>query len=108
MKNESDEYAIFFSRIGLAQNWRRRGMFDEVAFIFPNAPSIPITVVRWASFATPFVLFNKSILMKLRWLTGRRHDYAWMVWLYSAPSQRMSNPLFLPFAITHDTVLLKK
>ncbi|KAJ5263324.1 Phospholipase/carboxylesterase [Penicillium angulare] len=28
----------------LAQNWRRRGKFDEVAFIFPNAPDIPITV----------------------------------------------------------------
>ncbi|MCJ1403602.1 hypothetical protein MMC11_006825 [Xylographa trunciseda] len=28
----------------LAQNWRRRGKFEEVAFIFPNAPSIPITV----------------------------------------------------------------
>lgn len=32
-------------RMSLAQNWRRRGMFDEVAFIFPNAPMIPITVV---------------------------------------------------------------
>ncbi|KAF7595009.1 hypothetical protein BBP40_007610 [Aspergillus hancockii] len=30
--------------MGLAQNWRRRGMFDEVTFIFPNAPAIPITV----------------------------------------------------------------
>ncbi|PLN86102.1 acyl-protein thioesterase 1 [Aspergillus taichungensis] len=30
--------------MGLAQNWRRRGMYDEVAFIFPNAPMIPITV----------------------------------------------------------------
>ncbi|KAH8431555.1 palmitoyl-(protein) hydrolase [Aspergillus melleus] len=30
--------------MALAQNWRRRGMFDEVAFIFPNAPMIPITV----------------------------------------------------------------
>ncbi|CAI7567969.1 Phospholipase/carboxylesterase [Penicillium manginii] len=30
--------------MALAQNWRRRGMFDEVKFIFPNAPSIPITV----------------------------------------------------------------
>jgi hypothetical protein len=28
----------------LAQNWRRRGLFDEVTFIFPNAPMIPITV----------------------------------------------------------------
>jgi hypothetical protein len=31
----------------LAQNWRRRGLFDEVTFIFPNAPMIPITVVRF-------------------------------------------------------------
>ncbi|PYI03474.1 Phospholipase/carboxylesterase [Aspergillus sclerotiicarbonarius CBS 121057] len=30
--------------MALAQNWRRRGMFDEVVFIFPNAPMIPITV----------------------------------------------------------------
>ncbi|KAL1965205.1 hypothetical protein VTN77DRAFT_5959 [Rasamsonia byssochlamydoides] len=30
--------------MGLAQNWRRRGKFDEVSFIFPNAPMIPITV----------------------------------------------------------------
>ncbi|KAI1977034.1 hypothetical protein LOZ55_003821 [Ophidiomyces ophidiicola] len=28
----------------LASNWRRRGLFEEVSFIFPNAPSIPITV----------------------------------------------------------------
>ena len=34
------------NRMSLAQNWRRRGLFDEVAFIFPNAPMIPITVVR--------------------------------------------------------------
>jgi len=30
--------------MALAQNWRRRGKFEEVAFIFPNAPMIPITV----------------------------------------------------------------
>ncbi|KAE8359211.1 Phospholipase/carboxylesterase/thioesterase [Aspergillus caelatus] len=30
--------------MGLAQNWRRRGLFEEVTFIFPNAPMIPITV----------------------------------------------------------------
>jgi hypothetical protein len=33
------------SRVGLAENWRRRGKFEEIKFIFPNAPSIPITVV---------------------------------------------------------------
>ncbi|KAJ5732449.1 Phospholipase/carboxylesterase [Penicillium malachiteum] len=30
--------------MALASNWRRRGKFDEVSFIFPNAPNIPITV----------------------------------------------------------------
>lgn len=30
----------------MAENYRRRGKFEEVAFIFPNAPNIPITVVR--------------------------------------------------------------
>ena len=29
----------------MAENYRRRGKFEEVAFIFPNAPTIPITVV---------------------------------------------------------------
>ncbi|KAJ6113330.1 Phospholipase/carboxylesterase/thioesterase [Penicillium sp. IBT 18751x] len=28
----------------LARTWRRRGKFEEVTFIFPNAPAIPITV----------------------------------------------------------------
>ncbi|KAL9051725.1 MAG: hypothetical protein Q9162_005827 [Coniocarpon cinnabarinum] len=27
----------------LAENWRRRGKFEEVAFVFPSAPTIPIT-----------------------------------------------------------------
>ena len=31
--------------ITLAENWRRRAKFEEVKFIFPNAPTIPITVV---------------------------------------------------------------
>ncbi|TVY84436.1 Acyl-protein thioesterase [Lachnellula suecica] len=30
--------------VSLAENWRRRSKFDEVKFIFPNAPNIPITV----------------------------------------------------------------
>ncbi|RMZ92612.1 hypothetical protein DV736_g153, partial [Chaetothyriales sp. CBS 134916] len=30
--------------VSLAENWRRRGKFDEVKFIFPNAPVIPITI----------------------------------------------------------------
>lgn len=37
--------AAITGRMSLAQNWRRRGKFDEVSFIFPNAPVIPITVV---------------------------------------------------------------
>ncbi|KAK0650179.1 Acyl-protein thioesterase 1 [Lasiodiplodia hormozganensis] len=28
----------------LAENWRRRNKFEEVSFIFPSAPSIPITI----------------------------------------------------------------
>ncbi|KAK2746500.1 hypothetical protein FQN57_003126 [Myotisia sp. PD_48] len=28
----------------IAQNWRRRGLFNEVSFVFPNAPSIPISI----------------------------------------------------------------
>ena len=32
--------------VSLAQNFRRRSKFEEVKFIFPNAPNIPITVVR--------------------------------------------------------------
>lgn len=28
----------------VAENFRRRGKFEEIAFVFPNAPSIPITV----------------------------------------------------------------
>ncbi|KAL8974257.1 MAG: hypothetical protein Q9197_001510 [Variospora fuerteventurae] len=28
----------------IAENYRRRSKFDEVAFIFPNAPTIPVTV----------------------------------------------------------------
>ncbi|KAK8216074.1 Phospholipase/carboxylesterase/thioesterase [Phyllosticta capitalensis] len=28
----------------LAENWRRRNKFEEVSFIFPNAPHIPITI----------------------------------------------------------------
>jgi Phospholipase/Carboxylesterase len=32
--------------VGLAENWRRRQKFEEVKFIFPNAPAMPITIVR--------------------------------------------------------------
>ncbi|KAF2116673.1 acyl-protein thioesterase 1 [Lophiotrema nucula] len=30
--------------IFLAENWRRRSKFEEVKFVFPNAPNIPITL----------------------------------------------------------------
>ncbi|KAL8939601.1 MAG: hypothetical protein Q9211_002671 [Gyalolechia sp. 1 TL-2023] len=35
----------------MAENYRRRGKFEEVAFIFPNAPSIPITVIAFDDLA---------------------------------------------------------
>ena len=28
----------------IAENFRRRGKFSECAFVFPNAPTIPVTV----------------------------------------------------------------
>jgi hypothetical protein len=39
-------------RIFLAENWRRRSKFEEVQFIFPSAPSIPVTLVGTLSMAT--------------------------------------------------------
>jgi len=32
--------------IWLAENWRKRNKFEEVKFVFPNAPTIPITLNR--------------------------------------------------------------
>lgn len=32
------------NRLFLAENWRRRNKFEEISFVFPNAPNIPITV----------------------------------------------------------------
>jgi hypothetical protein len=32
-------------RLFLAENYRRRSVLEEVAFVFPNAPNIPITLV---------------------------------------------------------------
>jgi predicted esterase len=31
--------------VDFAENWRRRSMFNETKFVFPNAPMIPITIV---------------------------------------------------------------
>jgi hypothetical protein len=45
MSLSPDHQCLISNRMSLAQTWRRRGKFDEVAFIFPNAPDIPITVV---------------------------------------------------------------
>ncbi|KAI9795310.1 MAG: hypothetical protein M1835_006025 [Candelina submexicana] len=38
--------SIVLTWVGLAENWRRRGRFEEVSFVFPNAPNIPITVTK--------------------------------------------------------------
>ncbi|KIW96737.1 uncharacterized protein Z519_02128 [Cladophialophora bantiana CBS 173.52] len=35
---------LIAARVSLAETWRRRGKFEDVKFVFPNAPSIPITV----------------------------------------------------------------
>jgi hypothetical protein len=43
-------------RIFLAENWRRRSKFEEVSFIFPNAPNIPITLVRASTVSVPYLL----------------------------------------------------
>ena len=37
---------LTISRMPVAENFRRRGRFEEIAFVFPNAPTIPITVVH--------------------------------------------------------------
>ncbi|KAL8908098.1 MAG: hypothetical protein Q9171_005592 [Xanthocarpia ochracea] len=35
----------------MAENYRKRGIFEEVAFVFPNAPTIPITVIAFNDLA---------------------------------------------------------
>jgi len=47
--------------VGLAENWRRRQKFEEVKFIFPNAPAIPITVVCPSTLRLPLYLPTISI-----------------------------------------------
>ena len=42
-------------RIFLAENWRRRSKFEEVSFIFPNAPNIPITLVAISTILEPAI-----------------------------------------------------
>lgn len=70
--------------MALAQNWRRRGKFDEVAFIFPNAPMIPITVV-WR---LPARSYGGHELMK----TELRHEHARMV-RHCQTGSRCESPL---------------
>lgn len=36
-----------YCRMPIAENFRRRGKFEDISFIFPNAPVIPITVVSF-------------------------------------------------------------
>jgi len=45
LKKTSASIVILY-RLFVAENYRRRSVFDEVAFVFPNAPNIPITLVR--------------------------------------------------------------
>lgn len=52
MSHHPSDKPLIRSRMSLAENWRRRGKFEEVAFIFPNAPTIPITVVCLTSIRT--------------------------------------------------------
>lgn len=66
------------NRMSLAQNWRRRGMFDEIAFVFPNAPMIPITVVCLVNWSTETWLSRIIEDVEL-W-----HVHAWVVRSYQA------------------------
>lgn len=47
--------------VSLAENWRRRQKFEEVKFIFPNAPNIPITVVSTSSLHAYTIMANSAI-----------------------------------------------
>jgi hypothetical protein len=44
----------------IAENFRRRGKFEEIAFVFPNAPTIPITVV-WFHFPYTYMNYKTDI-----------------------------------------------
>lgn len=54
--------------VSLAQNFRRRSKFEEVKFIFPNAPNIPITVVC--------ILDNTLLLVRLTKKKSLEHGHA--------------------------------
>lgn len=59
--------------VSLAENWRRREKFQEVKFIFPNAPAIPISVVRQLKHLEQVGAF------KLMGLSELWHDHAGLV-----------------------------
>lgn len=51
-----DEMTDSLHRVWLAENWRRRNKFEEVSFIFPSAPMLPITLVSLACRGTRPIL----------------------------------------------------
>ena len=86
-------------RVGLAENWRRRGKFDDVKFIFPNAPSIPITVVRTGPATLP-VLVNRPADLSSHFAEFRRVN-ARLV-RHSKASQRRPQPTLPPKPADHE------
>jgi predicted esterase len=60
--------------VDLAENWRRREKFNEVKFIFPNAPTIPITAVS-ASWKGIVIAREWMLILLLEW----RIFNAWLV-----------------------------
>lgn len=59
----------------MAENYRRRGKFEDVAFIFPNAPNIPITVVSALGVIVSILLLSRrSITMEAVEVSVHRYD----------------------------------
>lgn len=77
--------------VSLAENWRRRQKFEEVKFIFPNAPVIPITVVRLPC-SPPY---PSSQYTKLTVFTERTHAYARLVRHCKASRSRSFTHLYI-------------
>ena len=54
----------------IGENFRRRQKFEEVAFVFPNAPTIPITVVGGSGLPQGFLdAYNR--LLEFRDINAR-------------------------------------
>jgi Phospholipase/Carboxylesterase len=53
----------------LAEEWIQSKKFDYVKFVFPNAPSIPITIVG-RSYST--VAMDSSLFLAERWRVNAR------------------------------------